>query len=57
MAERGVAVLAAAARAVGAATVVNVAVVGCIQLLLLLQPAYISQAYILDRRAALTVEI
>ena len=37
MAERGVAVLAAAASTVGAATVVNVTVVGFIQLLLLLQ--------------------
>ena len=35
MAERGVAVLAAAATAVGAATVVNAAVIGIIQLLFL----------------------
>ena len=39
MAERGVAVLAAAASTVGAATVVNAAVVSFIQLFLLLETA------------------
>jgi hypothetical protein len=43
MAERGVALLAAAASTVGAATVVNAAVVGFIQLLLLQQKQHVEE--------------
>ncbi len=43
MAERGVAVLAAAASTVGAATIINATVVGFIQLLLWLQKQHVEE--------------